>query len=44
MADNPQGRARVNVDEPHEPACWTGRFGVSADATEQALRSRRDKV
>ncbi|KRA57557.1 hypothetical protein ASD89_07825 [Caulobacter sp. Root656] len=63
MADNlqdrgPQDRARINVNEPHELAYWTGKFGVtadqlrntvtqvgvSADAVEQALRSRRDKV
>jgi hypothetical protein len=63
MADNlqdrgPQDRARINVNEPHEVAYWTSKFGVtadqlrnvvtdvgvSADAVEQALGSRRDKV
>ncbi len=63
MADNlqdrgAQDRARINVNEPHEVAYWTQKFGVSADqlrnavtdvgvsadAVEQALGSRRDKV
>lgn len=63
MTDNlqdrgPQDRARINVNEPHEVAYWTGKFGVSADqlrnavadvgvsadAVEQVLTSRRDKV
>ncbi|KQZ05881.1 hypothetical protein ASD21_18000 [Caulobacter sp. Root1455] len=36
MADNlsdrgAQDRARINVNEPHEVAYWTEKFGVSAD-------------
>lgn len=43
MADDlsnrgPQDRSRVNVNEPHEIAWWTQKFGVSEQALRDAVK------
>lgn len=43
MADDlgkrgPQDRSRVNVNEPHEIAWWTQKFGVSEQQLREAVK------
>jgi len=39
-----QDRNRINVNEDHELAYWTKRFGVTPEALKAAVKSAGDRV